>query len=234
MKKKKISGMIGLLFGGCIAAMGLSGCMSGNELSVDDCLSYLENKYSSEFTYVQNDRTEITASYLKIFVQNAAYPDGNIFVEEELTGDGVKFHDNYVAVKYQQETKALLEEISTGLFGECRVIYTANTSLFQPDEYNDSTAFEEFISQKASKIYASVLLPPEHSDENKEQELKQLAQQCIERNLCCTCDLYYVEDAEAYRNINSNADAMNNMQWHRANGQFTIDNDLTVSSELWR
>lgn len=233
MKSKKIFKTIGLFILGGVIMTTLSSCTK-NKLSVDDCLSYMNEKYNSEFTYIEDDRADQTAKTLKIFVQNESYPDGNIFVEEELTNDGIRFHDNYIAVKYQQETKELLEEIASGQFGECRVIYTANASLFQPDEYDNSTTFEEFISHKTSKIYASVLLPPEHTDQDKEQEMQQLEQKCIEHHFVLTCDLYYVDDAEAYLNIGSNSDAMNNMQWHKANGQFVINDDLAVSSELWR
>ena len=211
--------------------------MRKNKLSVDDCLSYMKGKYGCEFTLLDDDKeskVQLTAQYLEIFVESPEQQGEKILVVEELKDGSVLYHDNYVAIKYRQETKKLAEKLANEIFDECRVLYEPDNTRYQPDEFNDTTTFEEFISKKQSKIYISVLLPPEHSDENKEQELKEMEQKCIEHKLVCICDIYYASDEEAYQSVNSDADVMNAGHWYKADGQFVIDDELSVSSEMWR
>lgn len=117
-------------------------------------------------------------------------------------GDTIIFHDNYVAVKYQQETKNLAEKMAADVFGECKVLYTVDNTSVLPDEFDNTTTFEEFTSEGASQIAVYVMIPPEHSAQEKEKELKQLEQIWIENRFVGFCSLYYFSDAEAYQSIN--------------------------------
>ena len=241
MKNGKILKRIGILFLGYIIMMtGVSGCMQKNKLSINACLSYMKDKYGTEFTLVEGEEvSQLTASMLEIYVKSADYPEEKVLVVEERldNGNSILFHDNYVAVRYRQEAKNLAEKMAEDVFGECRVLYKVDDTLVQPDEFDNTTTFEEFISDRASNIYFDVLVPPEHSDNDKESELKKLEQLCIENRFVCICDVWYSTDEEVYWNSNSNVELMKarlDHRWYTENGQFIMDNDFTVYHEMWR
>lgn len=209
-----------------------------NKLSVKACLSYMKNKYGIEFKPIEDKDAELTFSMLKFSVETEGYPGEKIAVMEERlnNGDTLLFHDNFIAVKYRQETKNMAEKLAFDVFEKCRVLYNVDDRCL-PDEFGEETTFEEFISRRASHLSIDVLLPPEHSAENKEEELKLLEQVCIKNHFVCVCNVFYSDDEDVYRNSNFEWELMNaksNGKWWRENGQFVVSDDFTIGNEMWR
>ena len=232
---KKIA-IISLCFITMMTAM--SGCSQKNKLSVNDCLSYMKDKYGIEFTLLDdNGINEVTSSVLEIYVQCSEYPGKRILVMEERlnNGESVVFHDNFLFVKYNEQTKATAEQFASEVYGECKVVCEISASGVQPDEFDSTTTFEEFCAVRASDIWFEVLLPTNHSDSDKENELKKLEQKCIDNRFACICDVYYMSDADAYNNIKTHVDLMQSgsSSWSVA-GKFLLDNDFNVTVETWR
>ena len=201
----------------------MSGCSQKNILSVNDCLSYMKDKYGIEFTLLDdNGINEVTSSVLEIYVQCSEYPGKRILVMEERlnNGESVVFHDNFLFVKYNEQTKATAEQFASEVYGECKVVCEISASGVQPDEFDSTTTFEEFCAVRASDIWFEVLLP---------------TNQCIDNRFACICDVYYMSNADAYNNIKTHVDLMQSgsSSWSVA-GKFLLDNDFNVTVETWR
>lgn len=232
----KKTAIISLCFITMMTAM--SGCSQKNKLSVNDCLSYMKDKYGIEFTLLDdNGINEVTSSVLEIYVQCSEYPGKRILVMEERlnNGESAVFHDNFLFVKYNEQTKATAEQFASEVYGECKVVCEISAYGVQPDEFDSTTTFEEFCAVRASDIWFEVLLPTNHSDSDKENELKKLEQKCIDNRFACICDVYYMSDADAYNNIKTHVDLMQSgsSSWSVA-GKFLLDNDFNVTGETWR
>lgn len=215
-----------------------------NPLSVKACLKYMKDKYGMDFTPVEDKQNaDITMSMLTFSVKTEKYPEQNILVVQERLdkGNTVLFHDNFVAVKYIKEITELVEKMSRKVFGDNFRAICEVESRCQPDEFNDKTTFEEFLSCSGTRMLdINILLPPEHSAENKEEDMRKLEQQFIENHIVGFCNIYYCPDDKAYRSIGSSTDCMSygitvgNHRWYRENGQFDIDKELKVHIEMWR
>ena len=237
----------GLAFAGCIFLITGERLWSGrrkNKFSINACLAHMKEKYGIEFTPVEDKRNaEITASMFKFSVQTENYPGQNIFIMQERLDNGNKilFHDNYVAVKYKQQTIELIEKMAYEVFGKDFRVICEVYNHCQPDEFDDTTTFNEFLSRCGGRmIDINILLPPDHSTMEKEEELKKLEQQFIENRVVGFCDVYYSSGKEAYQGIHSATDLMtfgmaeHNHRWYRENGQFVINKEFIVSHEMWR
>lgn len=212
--------------------------MQKNKLSVSDCLSYMKEKYGREFTLIDdNGINELTSAVLEIYVQCPEYPGKKILVMEERlnNGESLVFHDNFLCVKYHEQTKAAAEQFASEVYGECRVVCEVTGSGVQPDEFDGTTSFEEFCAKRGSHIWFEVLLPTDHSDSDKENELKKLEQKCIDNRFACICDVYYMSDADAYNNIKTHVDLMQyGSSCYSVAGKFMLDNDFSNCVETWR
>ena len=188
-------------------------------------------------------------SFFQTYVECEKYPKEKIFVVQERLEKGKKvlFHDNYVAVKYKKKTIELSEKIAKSVFDECKVIYDVNPKKIVSDDFDDNTTFEEFISLSSSGIGFNIIVPFEHSIEEKEKELKKLENLCIENHFACFCNVYYSVSQEAYNSTNCKNDLIeimygmkvyketgNVQKGYKINGQFDIKNDFTINHEIWR
>lgn len=238
MKAGKLIKAFLMLSLGCImAVIGMNGCTIKNKLSVSTCLSYMKDKYGVDFSTVDGEEiNELTSAVLEIYVKHPDYPDQKILVMEERLNDGEKliFHDNFLAVKYHEQTKALAEKMAAEVYGKCKVICAVMGDRVQPDEFDKTTTFEEFCSKRGSNIWFEVLLPTNHSDLKKDEELKQLEQKCADNRFACICDVYYADNADAYENISTHAELMQYGTWYRTAGKFLTDNSFNKFVETWR
>ena len=160
MKNRNVLQKIGIIVL-CFMTMttAMSGC-SPKSWVAGDFLSYMNDKYGMYFTFVEDtyyhSRSEDT-----IYVECSEYPGEKIFVGRDSLNGGkeIAYHDNFVAIKYKQQTKELAEKMASDVLGECRVLHDPYDNSFQPDEFDNSTTFEEFISRNPSKIDIYILLP---------------------------------------------------------------------------
>lgn len=238
MIHNKITKVIYLFFS-IVIMMGVYGCMRQPGLSVDDCLEYMKTKYNGDFTYLEPyDNFQPTARALKIYVQSDQYPDSKILVVEERDYDeNILFHDNFVAIKYEQDTGELLTNIATQVYGECRVMYSVHRHGQEgvlPDYFNNSTTFADYIADRKSTITFSVLLPPEHSIQDKDREINDFYEECCENKIICIMAVYYVNDLDMYQSMDSEPVMMQSGEWYDAHGVLMMDAEFGTQSLKWR
>lgn len=233
MMKKKIISIIFVIIMLIGIIITLSGCgEKKTKLLVDDCINYMETKYDESFTYLEPGKNQTTRT-MTLYVKSDNFPDSRIFVTEELI-DGTKyFHDNYVAVKYKNDTIHLFTKLSKDVFGDCRIIYCVDDGMFLSDDFDSNTSFLEYISNAKSRISMTILLPPEHTDLNKEEELNRMYSALCENNFICTFNVYYTNNRHNYEEIQMD-EMWLTRDWFTANGQITMTDDDPIKSQLWR
>ena len=209
-------------------------CGTSKKMSNDDCISYMNNKYNQSFKIVNDNGMELTNSFLEIYVQDSSK---NIaMVVEELKDGTTVFHDNYVAVKFDKQLEDFVQPIATEHLGQCRVLNEVDFTRYQPDDYNDSTTFDEFKRRSDSKIYLQILLPPTYNDEAVDLVLKHLESDFMEYDIVGTCDVYFCNDTNFYNTANNSVDIANNEKHYDQRYQFrteAVGESVRVVSKRW-
>ena len=133
--------------------IGASGCMfMKTKDNINDMVTHMNEKYDDYFTYKEPFGGGNGAKSIQIIVSSTKIPDQDIWVEYQQK-DGVEIYaDNYVYVKYANETTELIEEILTRATG-CDVIVSYGVGLSgNVNSFTNETTLIEFISSNESNI----------------------------------------------------------------------------------
>ena len=139
-----VSLSIFILFGVC-------GCMKYKNKSVTDAaLEYMEKKYGEPFTYAAPWGESYSGTHqLMVTCESLT---GRVLVEiENYREEGEVFRDNYIAVKYAQETLDLFQSYVDQEFGEGRVFYEVNPRGLSEDLPADAT-LEEYLADSRAPL----------------------------------------------------------------------------------
>lgn len=79
MKPRKILKSLSVAAISCAIITGMTGCMQKNKLSVSACVSYMKEKYGTDFTLVE--KGELTSSTLEIYVESPEYKGEKILLK---------------------------------------------------------------------------------------------------------------------------------------------------------
>lgn len=202
--------------------------MIRTKFSEDDCIDYMKKKYGSDFVCAGPvDDFQPNAYSLNIYVTTPELPGRNIFVVEEDTGESLRFRDNYPAVRYEDEVRSLVTELSQKVYGRCKVFYNRLLRRVIADE---PKSFGEYISLEKSLIHFSVLLPSEAAGNDKEAKAKELAAELCRKGMVCSFSVYY---SELYEKLSSSGEFPNTQDWYSACGNISTDGSSIKSAE-WR
>ena len=181
------------------------------KLSYKDCLNYMDSKYGQSFSLVNDNGVKLTSSFLEVHVQDSL--NNVAMAVEELTGNSIVYHDNYIAVKFDKQLEDFIQPIANESFGKCIVLNEVDFTRYQPDDYNSTTTFEEFKMRSDSKIYLQVLLPPTYEEKDLNKALDTFKTSFINNSIVGTCDIYVCTDDELYNTIDSTASIANNEKY---------------------
>ena len=107
--------------------LGICGCAQ-KENRIDRMLNYATEKYGAEFTYVSAYGGYSGSQTHNIIATTEALPGKQICVSCTVAGGEETYSDNYLGMKYEQQTRDLLSQIMRDLTGsDALVIYTAST-----------------------------------------------------------------------------------------------------------
>ena len=114
--------------------MGGTGCMyreyeimGESQNATEQALKYLEEKYSETFTYAAPYKNDMFGSK-EFFVTCKSLPGQRVWVQvEDPHAKNKVFRDNYLAVKYEQQTIDYVKELVTAHYPSVNIFYEANT-----------------------------------------------------------------------------------------------------------
>ena len=121
--------------------VGGSGCMfnkqnpgQSNPDTSELALAYLENKYGEPFTHVGPWGNSMTGTR-EFLVSCNSLPGENIVVQVENFRDAENmiYRDNYLAVKYKEDTMAFFRDCAAKYFENCRVVYEVSSQCQSAD-----------------------------------------------------------------------------------------------------
>ena len=150
---KKVLFLFCLLF-----ALLLGGCdnMGDKNKSINTlALEYMEKKYAEPFEYAAPTGDSLTGTRAML-VRCQSLPEA-VYVEIEnyLKADERVFRDNYIAVKYKQETIDFLLNCAVSEFGGANVFYDVKGSALS-DSLPSDAGFSEFLSGSGVPLAATI------------------------------------------------------------------------------
>lgn len=120
--------------------------------TVDKMVAYMNEKYDDHFEYSAPFGGGPGATSKQIIVSSEQYPEARVWVQYyEQDGEAI-FADNYVAYKYENQTRTFLETLLGEVFSsEAKLRYEIGT-IGMVHDFTKDTSFEDYASSPASQI----------------------------------------------------------------------------------
>lgn len=130
---------------------------------------YLEDKYGETFEYSSPWGNSLYGDH-ELFVTCDSLDSSIYVVVKDYRETTRTFHDNYVAIMYEEQTEQFMRDCIGEFFNDFHLYYDTP---FEPcaDDLNKQSTFEEYISDQTYVMHISVAVPID-SIENREQILK--------------------------------------------------------------
>ena len=126
---------------------------SGN--IIDQALSYMEEKYGESFTYVRPAGDSFSGTYM-LMVSCESLPEREIQVEiADFQSDNPVFMDNYLALKYEADTRSFLQTCAEEAFGRAEVFYSAANG-GQSASLPGDASFSAYLEDRRVSLTATV------------------------------------------------------------------------------
>lgn len=144
-----------------ILILGGSGCMGLLKETKTDktqaALEYMAQRYGREFVYAGPWGVGYTNTSVKHFLARpAGEEDGPEVLVRIATSDSRdSYQDNYLAVKYADEMRRLLQDAADQAFSQAKAFYTVSYVTLSPDLPADAS-FEEYSRDESAGILGTV------------------------------------------------------------------------------
>jgi hypothetical protein len=157
----------GVLSLATIILLGVSGCMetnnnpnnnsqgSNNQNINDVAIEYMENKYGEKFEYSAPYGNSMTGTH-ELLVTCESLSNQQILVQiENYRSEDKIFRDNYLAVKYHQQTVDFIHDCAVKHFGEAEVFYEATKDGLST-ELSANASFNEYLADTRVPLNFSI------------------------------------------------------------------------------
>lgn len=185
---RTISLLLVLLF----ATTTLSGCHKIEaQQKIDRMLDYINAKYTDDsFTYVSVTGGHLGSNVTKIIVNSEKYPEKGIRVICTEVDGSEKFADTYLNIKFEQETRAyienaLCEEYGTNIY----VKYTPGDVAVEDNGTSDTTFSEYLVNENTYISFSAVVSGVVMDEEKTFENIKAMFSDAVIRG-----NIYYVEE----------------------------------------
>lgn len=149
--------------------MGVGGCMSKKDIN-ETALEQMERKYKEKFTY-EGPYGDSMSGTRKLLASCASL-DGLVLIEvENYRNESVVYRDNYLAVRYQEETEAFLRQCAEEEFSAVKISYKVRQIVLSKDLAADAT-FEEYLAEGGVPL--SFYIGVKSSDYTSEEQVQRL------------------------------------------------------------
>ena len=199
--------------------------MGVNELA----LLHMEQKYGEKFEYSEpwGDSLSGTRRFLAIC---KSFPNEKVFVQIENYRDDSKiFSDNYLAVKYYNETVDYFQIRANSIFGEAKIYYSVNKEGLSPS-LAANASLNEFL---ADTPYLVVMIEVKESIFTSREQVGKLVE-IIGENLPYYCLTIIVVDDSIYGTLDRNSldDLITSMQFEQCGDIRRLEGNVQVNKWL--
>lgn len=136
--------------------LALAGCSSGPS-SNDLAIQYMEEKYGESFTYASAWGNSLYGNH-ELLVSCDSLPELVLVEIEDYRSEDRVFRDNYLAVKYADQTQQFIQDSANAVFGYAKVHYhVTRTGLSETLPTNVS--FEEYLADQRAELLPLIEVP---------------------------------------------------------------------------
>lgn len=132
-------------------------------------LEYMEQKYGEPFEYVGPWGNSMSGTH-ELLARCDSLQEPVLVEIENYREDDKVFRDNYIAVKYKQQTADLLQECAESVFGEANVYYEVRKIVMSDGITADAT-FEDYLADTSGPLAAFIEVKGSSFSDRSEAEL---------------------------------------------------------------
>ena len=159
----------------------------------DAALAYMEQKYGEIFEYSAPYGNSMTGTH-QLLVKCARFPDQDILVRiENYKREDKVFLDNYLAVKYREDTIEFLSDCANQVFGEARIYYDVDYQALSP-ELSADAAFNAYLAD--TRVPLNIMVEVKASDFVSEDQAQQIAELIAANGTYYYISIMIVNDGE--------------------------------------
>jgi len=177
-----------------VLLLGGYGCMkSERRMDINEmALSHMEQKYGEKFEHAAQYGNSMTGTR-EFLATCKSLPGQHVLVQiENYTGDDRIFRDNYIAVKYLQDTIDFLHDCAVKVFGEANVYYVVNIDGLSP-ELSATAAFDEYLAD--DRVPLVILIEAKESSYSGEGQFNEIAEHISSKVSKFLLTMVIVDDA---------------------------------------
>ena len=159
----------------------------------DVALTYMEQKYGEKFEYAA-PQSDVLAGTHEFWATCDSLPGRKVIVQiENYRSDTNKiFRDNYIAIKYEDESAEFFRNCATNVFGEAEVFYeVANGG--QSAELPADATLEEYLAD--TRVPFVIMIEVKESDFLSKEQAGQVGESIAESGADFFLTLVVVEDS---------------------------------------
>lgn len=196
MKHRKFSILILIAF----CAISMSGCMGKKDIT-KEVLEHMQNKYDDTFEYAAPFGGGMGNVTTQMLLTSEKYPGKTIWIECYVDeDDNINIVDNYLSIKYEQQTAELINEIIDKTTDkDFAVFYDLPLQAFTKGASKETT-FEEYISQPSSDI-CFIAIVDAQGEIDRDAFEQELEKNIVESGLCCRIGDVFFDSSGNYNSI---------------------------------
>ncbi len=187
-----------------ILMLGVSGCMNNKEKKVeipknninDNMIEYMNQKYDDTFEYLRPFGGSVGSSSKQIIVTSKKYPNMEIWVECDYSSDNIKYYDNYLDKKYEEETRDYLKNLLEDIF-KCDIEITYNVDEGGTRGSNaGELSFEEYIDENANALIFRADVKENITEKDKNAIRHNIENKFVDEKLLKSVGTLYFNEAD--------------------------------------
>ncbi len=216
MRNKLLSVFVVVMVLGSLALSGCSIFSKKPSYSVKDAIAYMEDRYDDKFTYFEDyDDHQPTGASYDLYLKSRKYPDEKVYLRIIRNGNGFRYVDNYISVKYYDETREAIEDIAAAVYGnEFNLIYDPGVSSAMSSTCDPNMSLEEFWLEREADLSCCLKIDPDHGEANSEAELDRIEELIKEKKISIRFSIYYTVDQDFYEDTKNSTAKWNEYSTH--------------------
>lgn len=188
--------------------MALTSCSLENKFSEEDVIKYLEDKYETEFTYINTvgDGDLTVKKNVSSFARQPDHKGREVFVVTSLEEGKVVHRDNYVAIKYEDKTVELINSCTKKVFDKYKIIYVPVSGQTLDEKFDNDMSFEDYIKDSENLLRFDVIIPNNCDWTYGDREVSKVKSALDSGHVHCCVNVYKAKTSEIYDKIQDYSD----------------------------
>lgn len=174
-------------------------CGCGKESITDKMISYMNNKYSEDtFEFSAPTGGGTGSTYKTIMVSSREFPNSEVYVRYN---SDFGYSDNYLGVKYDYQTREVLNSILSSVTNESYVFLDYEVSRYACPNKDGNMTFEDYIVSSDNGV--GFIAVVNYIVENRGEFVERLEDAFKTSGIYCLGTVYFEEDLDKIMKLKS-------------------------------